>query len=224
MNNYSDENLLMLSGIQHVAFCSRQWALIHIEQQWSENMLTVEGHHLHEKVDNPFLKDTYKNIVTFRSLSLVSYQLGLNGVADVVEFIQTDSSTNSIVLKGKEGYWQPIPIEYKRGKPKPDERDEVQLCAQAICLEEMYKVVINTGYLFYGETRHRHEVDFNGVLREKVVDYAKQMHQLYETGTTPLPDYKTHCKSCSLVELCMPKTFSRTGNVADYLKVIFETK
>jgi CRISPR-associated exonuclease Cas4 len=222
MTEYADENLLMLSGIQHMAFCPRQWALIHIEQQWSENVLTVEGHHLHEKVDNPFLKDTYKNVITYRSLSLVSHKLGLYGVADVVEFIQTDSNINSTILNDKQGYWQPIPVEYKRGKPKPDERDEVQLCAQAICLEEMYSLSINVGYLFYGETRHRHEVEFSNTLRNKVESYAKQMHHLYETGTTPLPEYKPHCKSCSLVELCMPKTFSRAGKVDDYLKGLFE--
>ena len=222
MTEYADENLLMLSGIQHMAFCPRQWALIHIEQQWSENVLTVEGHHLHEKVDNPFLKDTYKNVITYRSLSLVSRKLGFSGVADVVEFIQTDSNVNSTVLNGKHGYWQPVPVEYKRGKPKPDECDTVQLCAQAISLEEMYSLSINFGYLFYGETRHRHEVEFNNTLRNKVESYAQQMHNLYESGTTPLPEFKLHCKSCSLVELCMPKTFSRTGKVNDYLKAVFE--
>lgn len=222
MTEYADENLLMLSGIQHMAFCPRQWALIHIEQQWSENVLTVEGHHLHEKVDNPFLKDTYKNVITYRSLSLVSRKLGFSGVADVVEFIQTDSNVNSTVLNGKHGYWQPVPVEYKRGKPKPDECDTVQLCAQAISLEEMYSLSINFGYLFYGETRHRHEVEFNNTLRNKVESYAQQMHNLYESGTTPLPEFKLHCKSCSLVELCMPKTFSRLGKVNDYLKAVFE--
>lgn len=224
MLEYPDENLLMLSGIQHIAFCERQWALIHIEQQWSENKLTIEGHHLHEKVDNPFLKDSNKDVVTLRSLSLVSRRLGLYGIADVVEFVQTDNCQNSTTLNGKKGFWQPIPVEYKRGKPKPDERDEVQLCAQAICLEEMYKITINAGYLFYGETRHRHEVEFSLALRTKVEGYVKQMHYLYETGTTPLPEYKSHCKSCSLVEICLPKTFKRAGRVDDYLNDMLEMK
>lgn len=223
MEDFNDENLLMLSGIQHIAFCSRQWALIHIEQQWVENMLTVEGHHLHEKVDNPLLKDSGKHVVTLRSVSLLSQKLGLYGIADVVEFIQTDNEQNSVQLAARKGCWQPIPVEYKRGKPKPDDREAVQLCAQAIGLEEMYKVTINTGYLFYGETRHRHEVEFNTVLRSKVENYARQMHDLYKSGLTPLPVYKPHCKSCSLIEICMPKTFTKADKVEDYLKGLFET-
>ena len=223
MDQYTDYDLLMLSGIQHIAFCQRQYALAYIEMQWAENVLTIEGHHLHEKVDNPFLKDSYKNVVIFRSLSLVSRKLGLYGMADVVEFVQTDNKQNSTTLSGKQGHWQPIPVEYKRGKPKPDERDAVQLCAQAICLEEMYSVYINSGYLFYGETRHRHEVDFNIKLRAQVENYALQMHAMFKNGITPLPEYKSHCKSCSLFEICLPKKISESGKVDEYLKKIFET-
>ncbi|MCK9411657.1 MAG: CRISPR-associated protein Cas4 [Prolixibacteraceae bacterium] len=225
---YSDDDLLMLSGIQHIAFCERQWALIHIEQQWAENMRTVEGNHMHERVDDPFAGEVRGSVITLRSVSLVSYRLGLYGVADVVEFIRSENG-EGIGLEGYPGKWQPVPVEYKRGKPKPDERDEVQLCAQAICLEEIYNatddfnLIISTGYLFYGETRHRHEVIFSQELRNRVESYARRMHELFETGTTPLAIYKTHCKACSLVELCNPKAFCNPRKVNDYLENALET-
>lgn len=224
---YSDDDLLMLSGIQHIAFCERQWALIHIEQQWAENMRTVEGTHMHERVDDPFASEVRGNTITLRSVSLISKRLGLYGFADVVEFIRSENESG-IVLEGYSGKWRPVPVEYKRGKPKPDIRDEVQLCAQAICLEEMYNakddsyLIINTGYLFYGETRHRHLVSFDQELRKQVESYALRMHELFETGTTPLAIYKTHCRACSLVELCNPKAFSNPRKVNDYLKNVLD--
>lgn len=223
--SFSDEELLILSGIQHIAFCERQWALIHIEQQWAENMRTVEGHHLHKRVDDPFAREMRKDILTLRSVSLVSYQLGLYGIADLVEFIRT-SEDKGINLEHYPGKWSPIPIEYKRGKPKYDVCDEIQLCAQAICLEEMYNehptinFSIEKGYLYYGETRHRHEVVFNQDLRIKVEYFARRMHSLFKIGKTPLAIHQSHCKSCSLLEICNPKTFDSPLNVNDYLKNI----
>lgn len=214
---YTDDDLLMLSGIQHIAFCERQWALIHVEQQWEENFRTVEGNHLHERVDDPFESESRKNIIILRSVSLVSYSLGLYGVADVVELYQTDSS-NGTKLSGHSGKWLPLPIEYKRGKPKPDERDEVQLCAQAICLEEIYSLNIEKGSLFYGETRHRHDVEFGKVLRDKVYIYIQRMHELYDSGITPPAVYSLQCKSCSLINICLPNTFKVKKSVIDYLR------
>ena len=158
MIEYGDEDLLMLSGIQHITFCKRQWALIHIEQQWAENNLTIEGNWMHQKVDDPTLMNRNKGIVTLRSVTLVSRRLGLYGISDVVEMVASTSGQNSIRHPKYPGFWQLIPVEYKRGKPKKDQIDEVQLCAQAICLEEMYNVSIEKGFLYYGETRHREEV------------------------------------------------------------------
>ncbi len=222
---YSDDDLLMLSGIQHFAFCERQWALIHIEQQWNENMRTVEGAHLHQRVDDPFASEVRGNVITLRSVSLVSFELGLYGVADVVEFTRSESG-KGIELKNYAGRWNPVPVEYKRGKPKPDERDEVQLCAQAICLEEMYRnngmLEINKGFLFYGETRHRQEVIFRSELRRKVEDYARRMHTIFELGETPLAIYKSHCRACSLVEICNPKAFEKPRNVSNYNRNMLE--
>lgn len=213
MGKYSDEELLLLSGIQHIAFCPRQWALIHIEQQWAENVKTIEGQHLHEKVDDPFIRDSTSLCITVRAVNLVSHTLGLTGRADVVEFKKSDVG---VELAGKEGKWLPYPVEYKRGKPKPDERDEVQLCAQAICMEEMFETTVPEGALFYGETRRRTVVEFNSELRQKVFDYSAEMHRLFDLAKTPLPVYKSHCKSCSLFDICLPQNIDQKVN--NYLK------
>jgi CRISPR-associated exonuclease Cas4 len=215
VNKYSDEDFIQLSGIQHYAFCPRQYALAYIELQWTENLLTTEGKHLHERVDDPFLKDSDSERVVWRSVNLVSYRLGFSGRADVVEFKRTETG---IELPGKTGKWTPYPVEYKRGKPKPDERDEVQLCAQAICMEEMFDTTISEGALFYGETRRRNLVPFSDELRKQVSEYADEMHRLFQQGITPAPIYKTHCKSCSLVEICLPKQLDSLKTASNYLK------
>lgn len=212
--NYSEDEFLLLSGIQHFAFCPRQWALIHIEQQWAENVKTTEGKHLHERVDDPFYKDSSNDLVVWRSLNLISFKLGLTGRADVVEFKRSDTG---IKLPGKAGNWTPYPVEYKRGKPKPDERDEVQLCAQAICMEEMFGAEIPEGALYYGEIRRRTVVQISLDLRAKVENYANEMHRLFEHGITPGPVYKPHCKSCSLVEICLPKQMRDIKSANNYL-------
>lgn len=214
-DRYEEEEMLLLSGIQHIAFCPRQWALIHIEQQWAENVKTIEGQHLHERVDDPFLKDSGSNLVVWRSVNLQSNTLGLTGRADVVEFKKSDTG---IELPGKSGKWTPYPVEYKRGKPKPDERDEVQLCAQAICLEEMFTTNITEGALFYWELRRRTVIQFTNEIRQKVLDYATEMHRLFDLAQTPLPVYKSHCRACSLFDLCLPQNIQKNANVNEYLK------
>lgn len=219
MTLYTEDKLLMLSGIQHLVFCERQWALIHIEQEWIENHLTLEGHYLHERVDDPFKTSKGRGAVALRSVHVVSYGLGLYGIADLVELKPTDSLINSIKNPRYKGYWHPVPVEYKRGKPKPDERDEVQLCAQAMCLEEMHAIHISSGYLYYGETHHRHEVLFEEILREKVIVYAKRMHELFDMRCTPIPVYKRHCKSCSLYNICLPKSMQQDFSVNNYLNL-----
>lgn len=218
MTLYSEDDMLMLSGIQHIAFCERQWALIHIEQQWKENVLTVEGQFLHERTDDPFETVKRKNIVTLRAVPVASSKLGLSGRADVIELIMAEGDDpNSISLPDYSGRWKIFPVEYKRGKPKPDICDEVQLCAQAMCLEEMYEIEIESGYLFYGKTHHRHDVTFNVTLRNEVSRSATRMHELYSKGLTPLPEYKAHCKSCSLYDLCMPRSIKKFKSASEYI-------
>ncbi len=214
---YSDDDLIMISGIQHYAFCPRQWALIHVERQWAENVKTTEGHFLHERVDDPNEREKRKDTITIRAVSLVSYELGLYGIADVVEYHRT-SEVKGIILENQTGRWIPFPVEYKLGEPKPDNRDEVQLCAQAMCLEEMHRITISDGALFYGKTRRRVNVSFTPMLKDAVKEFAATMHLLVEKGETPRPVYMPHCKSCSLVNICMPKELDSRKSVRSYLK------
>jgi CRISPR-associated exonuclease Cas4 len=224
MSEYTDENLLMLSGIQHIAFCERQWALIHVEQQWTENVATVEGHHLHEHCDDPFAGESRGDLLILRAVPLISQRLGLTGRADVVELRRTENEPidRTIIVESKTGRWKVIPVEYKRGKPKPDECDEVQLCAQAFALEEANNIIISNGYLFYGEIKHRHEVIFSGELRKRTEELAFRMHKLFDEGITPKPSLKSHCKSCSLYNICLPAINKNDQSVSSYIEQSLE--
>lgn len=207
---HTEDEMLMLSGIQHFMFCPRQWALIHIEQQWAENKLTTEGQILHRNVDNPFYRQKNGDVITLRSLHIASKQLGLYGITDAVELIPADSSENAITHNRYKGYWKPYPIEYKRGRQKPDERDEVQLTAQAMCLEEMYGIRIPSGAIYYNEVKHREAILFSDSLRRTTIQCAKQMHEVFHSGTLPRATKQQHCKNCSLVDICMPEVSNCT--------------
>jgi CRISPR-associated exonuclease, Cas4 family len=211
---YSEEELLSLSGIQHYYFCKRQWALIHIEQQWSENRATMEGKVIHEKADDPFLLESRKNIFVSRSIPLVSYKLGFFGIADIVEFISAD---DGIEVKGKEGKWRPNVVEYKRGKPKEDERDIVQLAAQVLCLEEMLGCIIESADLFYNEIKRRRKIEITKELKQRVMAMASEMHDMYANKTTPKAESGKHCNACSLVDACMPRLTNKKASVANYI-------
>ena len=217
---YSDEDYLLLSGIQHMAFCERQWALIHIEQSWAENVQTLEGKYLHERTDDPFVDESRKDIRIVRAMPIVSKRLGLRGVADVVEFhrVKTFSEGATIGLKKRKGWWKPYPVEYKRGKPKSDDRDEVQLCAQAFALEEMLEVQIDMGFLYYGQTRHRVEVIFSKGLRSRVEELALKMYTMFFEGKTPKGKVGKHCSLCSLSEICQPKLSYPKQPVKKYIE------
>lgn len=220
---YSDDDLLMLSGLQHYSFCKRQWALIHIEQQWEENIKTFEGQLMHKRADNPALTEKRGHLLISRAMPLVSRRLGISGKADVVEFHAADDDTPpdlSAKIAGRRGRWIPFPVEYKRGKPKPDDWDEVQLCAQALCLEEMLSVRIEEGALFYGEKERRVDVLITEGLRGRVADYLRGMRYLFNRGETPSARYRSGCKSCSLIDICMPKM--RTSNVQRYMNAYLE--
>ncbi len=216
MPDYSEDDLLPLSGIQHFAFCERQWGLIHIENQWVENVRTAEGRILHRRVDDPFLNETRGDIKTARSVPLASRTLGLFGVADVIEIQKTPGEGSGVRYSI---------IEYKRGKPKPDERDEVQLCAQAICLEEMLNITLDCGYMYYGETKHRHRVLLDGFLRDRVKTLTRRMHELWARGETPSATRGKHCKNCSLTGICVPKLEGGKNKAKLYLdKILTEMK
>lgn len=208
---YDEDQLLPLSALQHLIFCERQAALIHIERLWADNPLTVEGSHLHERADAGE-SESRGDVRIARSLPLRCLRLGLSGKADVVELHRipgTDSDETAASglpdLPGvRSGLWRPFPVEYKRGKPKLHRADEVQLCAQALCLEEMLGVAVPAGALFYGQTRRRLEVRFDNDLRSTTEDAAERLHRLIASGRTPPPVREPKCDQCSLFDLCLP--------------------
>lgn len=214
----NDTATLPLSGLQHFAFCRRQWALIHIEQLWKENLRTVEGQLLHHRAHDETQRERRGNLLILRGLAIQSPTLGVSGVCDVVEF---HASPQGVPIHGEEGLWLPYLIEYKRGKPKSNQADELQLCAQAMCLEEMLCCSIQEGALFYGETKRRTVVSFVPALREQVVSLLQEMHQLYRRGYTPKCKPTKSCNACSLKELCLPKLMKKQ-NVSAYLRSAME--
>ena len=211
---YQEEDYLMISGLEHFAFCRRQWALIHIEQQWAENSRTVDGAILHEKAHNPDLREKRGELMITRCIRVFSAELGISGECDVLEFHKSD---NGISLQGYEGLWQPYPVEYKRGTPATGEGNALQLCAQAMCLEEMLCCEIKDGALFYGEIRRRDNVQFTEELRQRVKDYLKEMHDYYKREYTPKVKTGKSCNACSLKEICVPK-LSKAKSVKAYLQ------
>jgi len=206
--SYTEDDLLPLSGLQHLAFCERQCALIHIEQAWAENLYTAEGRVLHERVHEADQTPRGEIRIEY-SMPLRSLRLGLIGKADVVEFHRIGDSTGD--------RWRPFPVEYKRGRPKKANADRIQLCAQALCLEEMLNVEVPAGALFYGKTRHREGVDFDAQLRSETEESAGRFHALIEARVTPRPVYGKQCDTCSLKDLCLPKTVETGRSIDKYL-------
>ena len=206
---YTEDDLLPLSGLQHLLFCERQCALIHIEQVWAENLFTAEGRIMHERVHEAD-RESRRDIRIEYAMPLRSLRLGLIAKADVVEFHRDKEHPDDV--------WRPFPVEYKRGKPKKDNYDKVQLCAQALCLEEMLDVEIPAGALFYGKTRRRQAVVFDSVLRRETEDASKRFHELVESEVTPKPVYSKKCNNCSMYDLCMPKTVAKARSIDNYLK------
>lgn len=205
ITTFAESDLLPISALQHLLFCPRQCALIHIEQLWDENMLTAEGRIAHERVDEGSTESRSGRKIVF-GLPLRSFRLGLVGKADVVE----------ISRDGDEGV-RAFPVEHKRGRPKQKDCDRVQLCAQALCLEEMLGVAVEEGALFYGKTRRREAVVFDRGLRKLTEKAARELHLLFEAGVTPKAVYGKKCESCSLIEKCLPKISGSERSVKRYL-------
>jgi CRISPR-associated exonuclease Cas4 len=223
---YTSDDLLPLSGIQHFLFCRRQWALIHVEQQWKENVLTVEGKLLHKRVDNPFFTESRNGVITARAVPVASYRLGFSGVCDVVEFTPSPPAPlpkgeggDGVKLPGRDGLYLPAPVEYKRGHEKQEPVDEAQLCAQAMCLEEMLSVRIALGWLYYGETRHRVAVELTTELRDLVCRMSDEMHAYFARGYTPRVKTSKACKSCSLADLCLPVLQENVMSASQYIQM-----
>lgn len=226
---YDEDDLLPISALSHLVFCERRCALLHIEGLWAENPFTVQGRLLHERVhDGPV--ERRAGVLIARGLPIRSLRLGLSGKADVVEFPSRDPPP-----KLPEGLaWldeepgpaeeadepppsAPFPVEYKRGRPKPDRCDEVQLCAQAMCLEEMLGVCVPEGAIYYGQPRRRHQVAISDDLRRETERLAARLHELIAAGVTPPAVYRKVCRSCSLVDLCLPRTTGKGPSARTYL-------
>ena len=203
---YSEEDLLPISALQHLLFCERQCALIHIEQVWIENIFTAQGRVMHERVHGE-AAESRKDIRVEFGMPVRSLRFGLIGKTDVIEFhLMPDKK------------WQPFPVEYKRGKNKIQNCDKVQLCAQALCLEETLRVVIPTGAIFYGKERRRTDVEFDAALRAETEKTIQKLHALINTGQTPKAVYKPECDSCSLISYCLPQVMQRSEPVEEYFK------
>jgi len=214
---YHEEDLLSISALQHFIFCPRRCALVHIEQQWQENIFTAEGQNLHQKTHAEQVENR-PGVRIVRGLRIHSYRLGLIGQADVVEFHQSETG---IELPGADGYWQPFPVEYKRGILKRRFEYTVQLCAQALCLEEMTQAHIPGGAVYYGKSKRRMEVTFDEALRKRTETFAEKLHQLIQSGQTPAAHYQKKCDSCSLYQHCLPKTTGVKKKIDHYLAQAF---
>ncbi len=203
---YNEEEYLQISGLQHFAFCRRQWALIHIEQLWAENLRTVEGSMLHERAHDASQREKRGDLLITRDMRVFSPTLGISGACDVVEFRRRP---DGVPLTGQSGLFVPYPVEYKRGAPRMDHANDLQLCAQAMCLEEMLCCEIPEGALYFGETHHRQNVMLTGELRDEVREKLEEMHRLYEKQYTPKVKPSKSCNACSLKELCLPRMMNR---------------
>ena len=215
MTELDREEYILISGIQHFAFCPRQWGLIHIEGLWSENYLTAQGRLLHEKVDDPWFNELRKGKIVSRSMPIRSDTLKMQGVADIVELIE---DKEGVAVPGRAGLWAIYPVEYKRGKPKSEDCDRLQLCTQAMCLEEMLKTNIPRGEIFYGQIRRRNEVEFDENLRNDVVRLAEEMHRMLAENELPSGKNEKKCRACSLVEDCHPEWNNLAHRVDSYIE------
>lgn len=210
-----ENDCLLISGLQHFVFCRRQWALIHIEQQWDENYLTAAGRVMHNRVHNVEAKDFRNGILTIRGLSVKSERLGITGTCDAVEFVP---SRDGISLNGYDGFWKIIPVEYKHGSSKSDDCDRLQTVAQALCLEEMFSCKIDEAHIFYNESRRREKFETSSEMREKVKNAVNEMHDYYSRGYTPKVKPNKSCRSCSLADLCLPDLLKvKNKSVKDYM-------
>jgi len=216
---YDDDEYLLISGIQHFAFCRRQWALIHIEALWTENLYTVSGDLMHTRAHNKSLTEKRGDVIVSRDMPVFSRTMQVRGKCDVVEFRRNDEGVS---ISGREGLWLPCPVEYKRGKPKSHDADRLQLCAQAICLEEMLLCPeIQSAYLYYGETKRRETVPLDSDLRETVRSMFAEMRDYYDRRYTPRVKRMKSCVSCSLKDSCLPK-LPQEGKVSVYINKALE--
>lgn len=212
---YLEDDYLMISGIQHFAYCRRQWALVHIEDKWLENYFTADGRTIHNRVHEQGIRDIRNGILTIRGLNVSSAKFGISGTCDAVEFLPVK---DGITLHGRAGLWQPLPVEYKRGRSKVNNCDRLQVTAQAVCLEEMFSCVIDYGFIFYKETRRREKVEITVDMRAELTKTLEEMHSYYRRGYTPRVKPTKKCEKCSLSSECMPSLLRSEEKVDSYIR------
>lgn len=217
---YSDDELLPISALQHLAFCERQCALIHVEREWEENHHTAQGKVLHERVDEGY-REYRRGTKQFSGVQVRSLELGIYGRLDVLELSKIADAPDTCAFLSIKGNWQLCPVEFKRGKPKVHAADRVQVCAQALCLEEMTRSRIDEGFLFYGQVRRRTAVKLDDSLRSLTRSLVLRLREIVDKKLLPPPVYKKHCQSCSLVEVCQPRLVNGS-RTQDYRKGLFE--
>lgn len=210
---YSEDQYLQLSGVQHFQFCPRQWALIHIEMSWADNYLTTAGDIMHKRAHDETLFEKRGNTLIAHGIRVSSSLLGIVGQCDIVEF---HKNSDGITLKKYPGLWNVCPVEYKHGKEKIGDEDRLQLCAQAICLEEILLTNVSYGFLYYGQDKQREKVEFTDALKDKLKEVCLQMHIAYSKGITPKAQISKKCNSCSLKEICLPQ-LCKKRNVTQYI-------
>ena len=211
---YSEDEYLMISGIQHYLFCKRQRALIHIENEWSENTFTKNGEIIHKKTDNPMIKEKRERKIISRAMPVSSKELGISGILDTIEF---HKANEGIKIVGKQGYRNPIIVEYKSGKEKKYQYDKAQLMAEALCIEEMFATKIKKGYIYYHKTDERLEIEFNNDLRNLTIDTIFEMHQAYQAKKIPSASYYRKCNLCSLNDKCLPRLTKKYKSINNYI-------
>jgi len=208
---YLEDQFIQLSALQHYVFCPRQCALIHVEDVWDENLYTVRGGILHEKVDTD-THETRGALKTVRGLRIHSFRVGIAGRADVVEFYKSKDRSDGMEV---------VPVEFKSGQPKHDVSDKVQLCAQALCLEEMLNTPVNRGVFFYGRIRRRVQVEIDSQLRKQTEEVIAAVHDIVSRKHVPQAKYMEKCRRCSLLDICQPKAMNER-KLHNYLRTLYE--
>lgn len=217
MKRFEDFDRLSLSSLKQYIYCKRRFALMYVECEWGSNYKIVEGDLFHERVDNPLFSEKRGDLHISRSVPIYSDVMNLYGVADIIEFIKDDSG---IKIHGKRERWRINPVEYKNGKPEKSNADNFQLCAQALCLEEMFNTNIEHGDIYYGKIKRRVTVDFTNELRSDVKEQVKNMKELLEQQLLPPKPKNQNCSLCSLENVCIPTIIRNQTSVKDRIAAI----
>lgn len=221
MKKFDEDERLPISSLKQFIYCKRRFALMYLNCDWGENYKIAEGDLLHKRVDDPYFNEKRGDVHISRSVPIFSDRLNLNGVADIVEFIKKEKG---IELPHKKDRWQINLVEYKNGKPEKSQADNFQLCAQALCLEEMFHTTIESGDIFYGKIRRRVKVELTDHLKEQVSTQVGNMKTLLKNQKIPVRDEAQNCSLCSLLDVCIPSAFGKQKKVQEHIAMLMKGK